>query len=216
MKFGLNVGAWRSMKQTEVSLSSAESEVQALASTELLADYIKTLRESLCLSTPVMELMCDNTAAIALATGEGSWRTKSAANKVYAVKEKVDCGKLAVSYVSTFNQCADSLTKSLKGGQDQLRANLHLSSVNLENWLPRRGLSTKASGVQQFSDQTGVVGPRVSRVFFSEPGFRVRNFWGRNFLPCLDLPRLLEGKNVCVTTGKNLNFNRLWQSRLNL
>ena len=47
------------MKQTEVSLSSAESEVQALASTEVLADYIKTLRES-CLPTPVMELMCDN------------------------------------------------------------------------------------------------------------------------------------------------------------
>ena len=34
------------MKQTEVSLSSAESEVQALASTEVLADYIKILRES--------------------------------------------------------------------------------------------------------------------------------------------------------------------------
>ena len=86
VKLGLNVVAWRSMKQTEVSLSSAESEVQALASTEVLADCIKTLRESLCL--PIMELMCDNTAAIVLATGEGSWRTKSAANKVYAVKEK--------------------------------------------------------------------------------------------------------------------------------
>merc|ERR1711895_181404 len=91
IKLGNNLVAWRSMKQTEVSMSSAESEVQALASTEVLADYIKTLRESLCLPTPVVELMCDNTAAIVLATGEGSWRTKSAANKVYAVKEKVDC-----------------------------------------------------------------------------------------------------------------------------
>ena len=89
VKLGINVVAWRSMKQTEVSTSSAESEVQALASTEVLADYIKTLRESLCLPTPMMALRCDNTAAIVLATGEGSWRSKSAANKVYAVKEKL-------------------------------------------------------------------------------------------------------------------------------
>ena len=51
VKLAINVVAWRSMKQTEVSLSSAESEVQALASTEVLAEYIRTLRESLCLPT---------------------------------------------------------------------------------------------------------------------------------------------------------------------
>ena len=74
-----------------------------------------------------MELKCESSAARVLATGEGSWRTKSAANKVYAVKEEVDYGMLAVSYVSTLDQCADSLTKFLKGGQDQKRANAHLS-----------------------------------------------------------------------------------------
>ena len=79
IKLGNNVVAWRSMKQTEVSMSSAESEVQALASTEVLAEYIKTLRESLCLPTPVMKILCDNSAANVFATGEGSWR-KSAAN----------------------------------------------------------------------------------------------------------------------------------------
>ena len=125
VKLGINVAAWTSMKQTEASLSTAEGEVQALASTEVLAEYIRILRESLCLPTSVIELKCDNTAAIVLATGEGSWRTKSAANKVYAVKEKVDCGYLAVSYVSTVDQCADSLTKFLRGGQDQRRANTH-------------------------------------------------------------------------------------------
>ena len=87
MKLGTNVVAWRCMKQTEVSMNTAENEVQAFASTVVLADDINALRESLCLPTPIMELMCDNTAAIVLATGEGSWRTKSAANKVHAVKE---------------------------------------------------------------------------------------------------------------------------------
>ena len=37
----------RSMKQSEVSLSSAENEVQALSMTGVLADYVMTLRESL-------------------------------------------------------------------------------------------------------------------------------------------------------------------------
>ena len=87
------------MKQSEVSLSSAESEVQALSMTGVLADYVMTLRESLCLPTPVVELKCDNTAAIVLATGEGSWRTKAAADKVNFLREKVEKGKLKISYV---------------------------------------------------------------------------------------------------------------------
>ena len=94
IKLGDNVVAWRSMKQSETSLSSAESEVQALAMAEVLADYVSTLRESLCLPTPTMEIRCDSTAAIVLATGEGSWRTKAAANKVNAIREKADNGRL--------------------------------------------------------------------------------------------------------------------------
>ena len=47
VKLGANVVTWTSMKQTEISTSSAESEVQALASTDMLADYVMTLRESL-------------------------------------------------------------------------------------------------------------------------------------------------------------------------
>ena len=46
---------------------------------------------------------------------------------------------------------------------------MHLSLVNIEDWLPRRGLITKASGVRPFSDQPGIFGPRVKRVFLSDP-----------------------------------------------
>ena len=76
IKLGINVVAWRSMKQTDSAIGTAESEVQTLASTEVLAEYIRTLRESLCLPTSVSRIKCDNTGAIVLATGEGSWRTK--------------------------------------------------------------------------------------------------------------------------------------------
>ena len=156
-----------------------------------------------------MELMCENTAAIVLATGEGSWRTKSAANKVYAVKEKVDCGKLVVSYVSTVDQCADSLTKFLSGGQDQLRAKLHLSLVGLEDWLPRRGLITKASGVQNFSDQAGAFGPKVSRVFLSEPVVPSSGFSGRGSFVGVGPVLLARRKNVCVIFLKIINSSHL-------
>ena len=70
----------------------------------------------------MIELRCDNNASIVLASGEGSWRTKSAANKVYAVKEKVNKGKLKISYVSTKEQCVDALTKHLRSGTDQAKA----------------------------------------------------------------------------------------------
>ena len=125
---------------------------------------------SLCLPTSAIELKCDNTAAIVLATGEGSWRTKSATKKVYAVKEKVDCGYLEVSHVSTVDQCADPLTKFLRGGQNQQGANAHLSLVKLEDWLPRRGQVTRANRVR-FSDQPKFFEPRVKRVFLSGPEF---------------------------------------------
>ena len=42
------------MKQTDSAIRTAESEVQALASTEAPAEYIRILRESLCLPTSVV------------------------------------------------------------------------------------------------------------------------------------------------------------------
>ena len=144
----------------------------------------------------------DNTAAIVLATGEGSWRTKSAANKVYAVKEKVDCGKLMISYVGTKDQCADSLTKFLRGGQDQLKARVHLSLLNLENWLPGRGSHTKACGVKNFSDPTGSFGPRVCRVFLSEPEVSSSEVSGPGGFHCFGPDSLAQGKKTSVSQVK--------------
>ena len=161
IKLGENVVAWKSTKQTEVSLSSAESEVQAMATTAVLADYITTLRESLCLPTPTVELRCDNTAAIVLATGEGSWRTKAAANKVNFIREKVEKGKLKISYVGTKSQCADSLTKFLRGGPEQNKAREHLSLVNLEDCTNGRDAHVKSGGL---SDSV-----QVRKVFCSLP-----------------------------------------------
>ena len=197
IKMGTNVVTWKSMKQSEISLSSAESEVQALASTAVLADFIKTLRESLCLPTPEVELRCDNTAAITLATGEGSWRTKSAANKVYWVKERVDSGRFKVTYVSTLDQRADSLTKFLKGGQDQKRANTHLSLIELRNWTTRKGPKPRADGVHSVQKRPEVFGPKVSRVFCVEPVFS-----GSDVSTDFGLGSLVRRKKSLLLAGK--------------
>ena len=64
-------------------------------------------------------MRCENTAAIILTTGEGSWKTKSAAIKVAFIKEQVEHGLMKIKYVSTKLQAAVSLTKFLRSGQDQ-------------------------------------------------------------------------------------------------
>ena len=47
IKLGENVITWRSMKQSTIAQSTAESEVQALANTATLVEFVRTLRESL-------------------------------------------------------------------------------------------------------------------------------------------------------------------------
>ena len=90
VKLGENTVAWRSARQCKSVTSTAESEVYACACTTNIADHIKELRESFCLPTPNVEIRCDNKACIVLATGEGSWKTKGAANKVYYLRELVE------------------------------------------------------------------------------------------------------------------------------
>ena len=150
-----------------------------------------------------MELRCDNTAAIVLATGEGSWRTKSAANKVNAVREKVEAGLLKVTYVGTKDQCADSLTKFLRGGPDQIKAREHLSLVSLENCTNGRDAHAKACRLRDSFRATGVFGPRICRVVcpaqgdlvseLSDPGTR-------------DLPSTLRKKKRLGKKWKRSHF----------
>ena len=146
-------------------LNIAESEVHACACTANLADHVKTLRESLCLATPNVEIRCDNSAAIILASGEGSWKTKSAANKVYYLREQVEFGFVTIHHVGTHMQAADSLTKFLKGGPDQKRACELLALDDVRMLQPgRRSSQVNACGssdrirVYRFFAELGVWG----------------------------------------------------------
>ena len=63
-----------------------------------------------------------------LTLGDGSWRTKPLANKVCSIREQVEPGLVIVSYVNTTTeQCADALTKFVRGGPQQISARKYLS-----------------------------------------------------------------------------------------
>ena len=66
--------------------------------------------------------------------------------------------------MGTEDQCADSLTKFLRGGPDQSKAREHLSLVSLESWNPGRGTQAKACGASDSFPGTGELGPRICRV----------------------------------------------------
>ena len=79
-------------------------------------------------------------------------------------------GFIEESYVSTKDQFEDSLTKYLKGGENQQKANKQLSLIDMDNWLPGKGLVTGAKRVR-FSDKVDLFEPKVKRIFLSGPDF---------------------------------------------
>ena len=117
---------WRSSRQAQVARSTADSELTAVASSYTMAENVKALLESMGIAVPVVNLLCDNRAAIILATGEGgSSKTKALLNRAHVVREAVSLGGLVIAYINTDEQKADVLTKFLSAVK-QAAANAQL------------------------------------------------------------------------------------------
>ena len=82
-----------------------------------MAENVKALLCSMRVPVELINVMCDNKAAIVLSTGEGSWKTKALANRVYYVREAGRLGLVTVNFVATDRQKSDSLTKFLPGNR---------------------------------------------------------------------------------------------------
>jgi Reverse transcriptase (RNA-dependent DNA polymerase) len=111
---GSNIISWSSKKQPTVAKSSTEAEYQslAMAAAELL--WLKFLLLDLHISVPSPILYCDNLGATYLAANSVFHsRTKHVELDYHFVREKIATGLLRVSFVSSSDQLADSLTKSL-------------------------------------------------------------------------------------------------------
>jgi Reverse transcriptase (RNA-dependent DNA polymerase)/Integrase core domain len=110
-----NVVYWRSKRQPIVTNSSTEAELVAASATALQQKWLKHLiNEDLCHNTMKGVLCCDNEAAVKVSKDPiASDRTKHIAIKHRIIQELIDEGHMQIQWVSTKDQLADMLTKSL-------------------------------------------------------------------------------------------------------
>ncbi|XP_062701949.1 uncharacterized protein LOC134285364 [Aedes albopictus] len=105
--------SWSSKRQQTVALSTCESEYMALSAAVQEALWWKRLR-GLFEDEVKLEIHCDNQSAIAVAKNGGYHpRTKHIDIRHHFIRDALEKGDIAVSYVSTDHQTADGLTKPL-------------------------------------------------------------------------------------------------------
>ena len=104
---------WKSRRQTLVSLSTAECELIAACEGVVLAQSVQALAEELLGETLGLVLRVDNVAAIILAEGGGSQRTRHLRVRANFLKEMIENNSLQVRHCPGELQLADALTKAL-------------------------------------------------------------------------------------------------------
>jgi len=114
--------SWKSVKQTVVSLSSAEAEYIALSTCAKELTWIRRLCWEMINRKPYVDIarlptttsFVDNTAALSMAKQDQiSAKSKHVEVKFHHVKHLVSSGEIRLQYVPTNCQVADILTKSV-------------------------------------------------------------------------------------------------------
>ena len=112
VRFNGNVVTWSSKKQRTVARSSTEAEYVAAADSVSEAIWLRSWVEQVLGETIVVQLMCDNQSAIALAKNDTfHQRTKHIDVSHHFIREQIEFGNIKVHYVPTAEQDADILTK---------------------------------------------------------------------------------------------------------
>ncbi|CAE7265360.1 unnamed protein product [Symbiodinium microadriaticum] len=104
---------WKSRRQSIVSLSTAECLLIAACEGVVLAQSIQALASELLNVQSKIVLKVDNVAAITLAEGGGSQRTRHLRARANFLKEMIDNNQLTVNHCPGERQLADTLTKAL-------------------------------------------------------------------------------------------------------
>ena len=110
-----NLVTWRSKKQGVVARSSAEAEFRAMAQGICEGLWIHRLLEELKMKIELpLKLYSDSKAAISIAHNPAQHdRTKHIEIDRHFIKEKLDAGIICLPFVTSSQQTADILTKSL-------------------------------------------------------------------------------------------------------
>jgi len=129
---GGNIISWKSKKQNIVARSNAEAEYRAMTMTTCELVWIKQLLQELqfC-EVKQMKLYCDNQTALQIASNPVFHeRTKHIEIDCHFVREKLLSKEINTEFVSSNDQLADILTKSLRGPRIQFIC-LKLGAYNL-------------------------------------------------------------------------------------
>jgi hypothetical protein len=109
---------WQSKRQSVVAQSSTESEYMALSEAAKEAAWIRSLLSGLQYQGPDLNpivLYGDNQGSLALAENPTFHRgSKHIAVRYHFIRQEVEEGRLALSYIPTDQMPADGLTKALK------------------------------------------------------------------------------------------------------
>ncbi|CAE7484270.1 GIP [Symbiodinium sp. CCMP2456] len=104
---------WRAENQGLTALSSAEAELIALSEGAQLLRSVKTTLEDMGIKPEMSELRVDATAAIAVASSGGSWRTRHLRLRENWLVELVNSQEYVLMHQPGIEQLADGLTKQL-------------------------------------------------------------------------------------------------------
>ena len=104
---------WKSRRQTLVSLSTAECELIAAIEGIVMGQSVEPLLGELWSAPVTRTLHVDNIAAITLAEGGGSQRTRHLRVRACFLREQLDQNHLRVLHCPGEVQLADTLTKTL-------------------------------------------------------------------------------------------------------
>ena len=110
---------WKGKRQSIISLSTAESELIAACEAVVLGQSMQALVSTLGQGVGPMLLLVDNVAAIVLAEGGGSQRTRHLRVRGSFVKDLQDRQELEVQHCPGDIQLADGLTKILPSSRHQ-------------------------------------------------------------------------------------------------
>ncbi|CAH9080519.1 unnamed protein product [Cuscuta europaea] len=110
--------SWRTKKQVTVSRSSAEAEYRSMATITCELLWLKSLFHSLRIKLSPIQVLCDNKAAIYIASNPVFHeRTKHIELDCHFIRDHVRSGAIIPSYTPTKEQLADIFTKALGDSQ---------------------------------------------------------------------------------------------------